>query len=208
MKIELWSDFLCPYCMIGKKRLSLAIEELKLADAEIEVKSYLLNPDSGEESGRPMIDHLLEKTGMSRDRLEESFQLLAQDGREIGLTLDFDRARYAGTNPAHRLFQHAKTLGVGEALSLRLQAAVFTEGLVIDDPETLVSLAEEIGIPEAEAREALASGHYFDEALREHKEAYLLGVRGVPFFVIDRRFAISGAQPLEIFIQTLREAIA
>lgn len=206
MKIELWSDFLCPYCMIGYKRLSLALEELKLTDAEIEVKSYLLNPDSGEESGRPVLDHLLEKTGMSRAQAEGSFSLLTQAGREMGLTLDFAHARYAGTNLAHRLFQYAKTKSLGAALSQRLQAAVYTQGLVIDDPEILVKMAVEVGIPGEEAREALASDAYFDEALREHEEACTLGVRGVPFFVIDRRFAISGAQPLEVFVQTLRDA--
>lgn len=206
MKIELWSDFLCPYCMIGKKRLSMAIDALKLADAEIEVKSYLLNPDSGEESGRPVMDHLLEKTGMTRDQLERNFQSIEQSGREIGLTLDFARAKYAGTNPAHRLFQHAKTRGLGAALSERLQVAAYTEGLVIDDPDVLAKTAAEVGIPEKEAREALVNDDYFEEALREHKEAYTLGVRGVPFFVIDRRFAISGAQPLTDFIRTLREA--
>ena len=206
MKIELWSDFLCPYCMIGKKRLSLALSELKLEDAEIEVKSYLLNPDSGEESGRPMLDHLMGKTGMSRAQAEGSFQHLIKAGREMGLALDFDGARYSGTNPAHRLFQYAKTIGLGAEMSERLQEAVYTEGLVIDDPDTLAGLAESIGIPASAALKALASDDYFEEALREHKEAYSLGVRGVPFFVIDRRFAISGAQPLKDFVQTLREA--
>ena len=115
MKIGLWSDFLCTCCMIGKKRLSLALDELKQTQAEIEVKSCLLNPDSEEESGRPVLDCLLEKTGMSRSQAEGSFRLLTQAGREMGLTLDFAHARYAGTNLANRLFQYAKTRGQGAA---------------------------------------------------------------------------------------------
>ena len=207
MNIQVWSDFLCPYCLLGKKRLENALKAADIKDARVEVKSFLLNPGAPR-GGASMRGALMEKYGYSGADVDENFKELTRAGRELGLALDFEGARDASTDRAHALFQYAKAKGQGTAFSDRLQQAGFMEGEVLDDEATLLKLAGEVGIREEEARAALRDEGNFARARAEYEEALRFGARGVPFFVIDDRFAITGAQPEEVFIRTLEKAAA
>ena len=207
MKVELWSDFLCPYCLLGKRRLMLAMERLGLDAESVEIKSFLLNPRDTAHSGEPLLVHLLDKYGGDQEGMEETFRHLTAAGKELGLKLDFYKARNASTDDAHRLFQFAKTRGLGAVFSDRLQRAAYEEGLVLDDRETLLALSVETGLPRTEAREALAQEEYWRRALAEHREAEELDVQGVPFTLINRRVAVSGAQSVETFTKALEMAL-
>lgn len=206
MTIEVWSDFLCPYCLLGKKRLEAALANLNIKDAEVEVKSFLLNPGTPETPGQSIREHLMEKYGMDAAQVRQNFDGINQSAQDIGFVFDFDSAKHAGTDKAHALLQYAKTLGLGGAFSDRLQQAAYQEGAVLDDEATLIALAQEIGIPQEEASKALADESYAAKARTEYRQSLQLGARGVPFFVIDGRYGLSGAQPIEVFEQTLAEA--
>lgn len=205
MKIEVWSDFLCPYCILGKKRLDRALAQINLKDVDIETKSFLLNP--GEQQGGGMREHLMEKYDYTADQVQQSFDSLMKAGRELGVTLDFEQAKHAGTDRAHALLQYAKTLGLGNQLNDRLQGAAYAEGQDLNVEDTLVKLAVEVGLDADKARKALNSKKYFEKAQTEYEDSLRFGARGVPFFVVDGRFAISGAQPEEVFIKTLNKAV-
>ncbi len=207
MKVEMWSDFLCPYCLLGKKRLALAMERLGLDAGDIEIKSFLLNPRGRAHSGEPLMVHLLDKYGGDQAGMEETFRYLTDAGKELGFRLDFYKARNASTDDAHRLFQFAKARGLGAAFSDRLQRAAYEEGAVLDDRETLLDLSVETGLPREEAEAALTRQAYWDGAQAEHREAEALDVQGVPFTLINRRVAVSGAQPAATFEKALRMAL-
>jgi len=207
MKIQIWSDFLCPYCVLGKKRLERALAAAGIHDARIEMNSFLLNPGPPR-GGESMRDHLMDKYGLSPQQVQDNFDSLTQAARELGLQLRFEQARHASTDQAHMLFQHTKSLGLGTAFSDRLQQAAFLEGATLDDLPTLVRLAGEVGIGAQQAQEALQDKALFNRARGEYEDALRFGARGVPFFVVDDRFAITGAQPEEVFVKTLNKAAA
>lgn len=207
MNIVIWSDFLCPYCILGKKRLEAALANLGITDANIEMKSFLLNPESGPDSGESMLHHLKKKYGQRERDIQENFRQLTAAGEELGVKLDFDNARHAGTNKAHALFQYAKTKGLGIALSDRLQLAAYQEGLVLDDEQVLIGQAEAVGIPGDEAKVAMGSQEYLQKAEEEYQDSLRYGASGVPFFVFNERLALSGAQPVAVFEKALKKAI-
>lgn len=207
MIIQVWSDFLCPYCVLGKKLLENALRTAGIADAKVELKSFLLNPGPPQ-GGQSMRDHLKEKYNYTDAQVQDSFDGLTTAAQALGIHLDFERAKSAGTDLAHALFQYAKAQGLGTAFFERLHQAGFEEGAVLDEEATLLRLAGEVGIAEAQAKEALRDEGFANRALAEYQDALRFGARGVPFFIIDDRFALSGAQPEEVFVNTLRKAAA
>lgn len=206
MKIDIWSDFLCPYCLLGKQRLLNALEKTGIK-AEIEIKSFLLDPEH-DEGGQVMAEHLKEKYGMQDEDVKEIFDTLTALGEMLGFALRFDLAKSASTNKAHALFQFAKTLGLGTQLNDRLQRAAFMEGALLSDEATLLALAKELGIPEDQARAAMTDQQQLRKALLENQVAAGYGARGVPFFVLNHRLALSGAQGEGVFINALKQAAA
>ena len=204
MKIEIWSDFVCPFCYIGNKHLENALEKFDHTDkVEIEYKSYQLDPTAKHLPGKTMEETLSELKGMPLAQVKQMNKQVEASAQAVGLTFNNDTAKYANTFDAHRLFHYAKTIGKGNELDERLKKAYFTDSLLISDFDTLVTLADEVGVSKEEARAVLNSNHYADEVNTEISEASQIGVRGVPFFVFDRKYAISGAQPEEIFTKTL-----
>ena len=204
MKIEIWSDFVCPFCYIGNKHLENALEKFDHTDkVEIEYKSYQLDPTAKHLPGKTMEETLSELKGMPLAQVKQMNKQVEASAQAVGLTFNNDTAKYANTFDAHRLFHYAKTIGKGNELDERLKKAYFTDSLLISDFDTLVTLADEVGVSKEEARAVLNSNHYADEVNAEISEASQIGVRGVPFFVFDRKYAISGAQPEEIFTKTL-----
>lgn len=207
MKIEIWSDIMCPFCYIGKRRLESALADFEYADKiEIEWKSFLLNPDMVTDPSKSTLEYLSETKGWSIEQTKEITKQVVDMAEEEGLEYKMDKTVVANAKNAHRLLQLAKSLGKGGELKERLLKAYFTEGANIDDERTLVGFAAEVGIAEQRALACLNSNEFEDKVDVDIYESRQLGVRGVPFFVLDRKFGISGAQPKEAFVETIKKA--
>lgn len=208
MKIEIWSDVMCPFCYLGKRKLEGALEGYPRKDeVEIEWKSFQLNPDMRTEPGKHIAEYLAEKKGWSLEQSREAHARLTKAAAEAGLLYDFDRAVVANSFDAHRLVQLAKSRGLGDAMEERLFKSYFSEGGNIADPATLRALAADAGLDAAEAGAVLEdAGRFAPEVRADIEEARRLGVTGVPFFVFDRKFAVSGAQPEDVFRRALEKA--
>ena len=209
MKIEIWSDIMCPFCYIGKRRLENALERFPHRDeAEIVWKSFQLNPSMKTEPGKSITEYLAEKKGWTLEFTRQQHERLTQAARDLGLLYDFDRAVVANSFDAHRLIQAAKAKGLGDPMEERLFKAYFSEGGNIADHETLVRLGREAGLDGAEAERVLVGGAFAEEVEADIREASQLGITGVPFFVFDRKFAVSGAQETGVFLKALERARA
>jgi predicted DsbA family dithiol-disulfide isomerase len=195
MKIEIWSDMMCPFCYIGKRRLEAALLQFPHKD-EVEIiwKSFQLNPDMPTEPEKSITEYLAEKKGWTLEYTRQMHEKLTASAREMGLHYDFDRAVVANSFDAHRLVQLAKTLNLGDAMEERCFKAYFSEGENIADSTVLLRLGIEAGLPKSEIEKVLASDTFTGEVKRDVNEARQIGVNGVPFFVFDRKYAVSGAQ--------------
>jgi predicted DsbA family dithiol-disulfide isomerase len=209
MIVEVFSDVVCPWCAIGKRRLEVALERFAHRD-EVEViwRAFELDPGAPALTDGDLASHLASKYAMTREQSLASLERLEAAAAEEGLEFHFDRARRANTFDAHRLLHHALEVGRQDALKERLFLAYFRDGEAISDHETLVRLAEESGLDAPKAKEILGSGRYADEVRADEADARALGITGVPFFVIDRHFGISGAQSPESILNVLDEGWA
>lgn len=209
MKIEIWSDIMCPFCYIGKRRLEAALAKFENKEhVEIIWKSYMLNPTMKTDTNKNINQYLAEIKGWSLEQAKEMNAHVTNMAKEVGLNYDFDKAIVANSLKAHCLIQLAKTKNKGNEIEEHLFKAYFTEGKNVDDEKTLVELGKEIGLEESEVRLALRDLNYLSEVDKDIREAQQIGVRGVPFFVIDRKYGISGAQPESVFTETLTKAWA
>lgn len=211
IKIEIWSDIMCPFCYIGKRKLERAMANYKNASHfEIEWKSFQLDPDLKKETyaadGLDTYDRVAQKYGKDRAWALEMHDSITQQAKDIGLTYNFDKVIVANSFDAHRLSHFAKKNQVGNELEELIFKAYFTDGKDVSDHQVLVELALEVGLDESETRSILASNAFADEVRFDIEESRNIGVRGVPFFVFDRKLAVSGAQPEELFIETLEKA--
>jgi predicted DsbA family dithiol-disulfide isomerase len=205
MKIEIWSDVVCPWCYIGKRRLERALAEFEHADqVEIAWRSFQLNPDAPSEAV-PTREYLARRFGPQAAEMTARVAEIAK-----GEGLDFDNARSLSVNTldAHRLLHLAADLGIADAAKERLLRAHFMEGADLSDPDTLVALMREAGADPDRAREVVDGDEYSEDVRSDIYQAQAFGATGVPFFVIDRKYGISGAQPAEAFLQALRTAWA
>ncbi|MFC7062046.1 DsbA family oxidoreductase [Halobacillus seohaensis] len=208
MRIEVWSDFVCPFCYIGKRRLEQSLEQLS-AEQPIDIvyKSFELDPQAIKNTGQTIHEKLAAKYGKSLDEAKEMTANMTQQAEEVGLDFQFDQMISTNTFDAHRLAKFAETKGFGKEVAERFFHAVFTEAKDVGDHTTLVELASEIGLDKEEIRKVLASEEYSKEVRTEEAEAQEIGVQGVPFFVVNRKYAISGAQPTEVFVQSLQKVL-
>ncbi|WP_373492847.1 DsbA family protein, partial [Aquiflexum sp.] len=207
MKIEIWSDIMCPFCYIGKRRLESALKDFEFAEKiQIEWKSFLLNPDMVTDPQKSTQEYLSETKGWSLAQTQQITQQVVDMAKEEGLVFNMDKTVVANAKNAHRLLQLAKTLEKGDAKKERLLKAYFTEGKNIDDKETLLQLALEVGLEKGRVDACLDSEEFQDKVEQDIYESRLIGVRGVPFFVLDRKYGISGAQPKEVFVETIEKA--
>lgn len=204
MKVEIWSDIVCPWCYIGKRRFETALATVE-APVEIEWKSFQLDPTFPRDKAIPVYDALAEKFGGGRAQVQEMTGRVTSLAAIEGLDYDFEHGVMVNTFDAHRLAHHAKSQGLGPEMHERLMRAQLIEGATVNDVETLVRLAEEIGVEGA--RPVVTSDQYTDDVNADIREARLLGATGVPFFVLDRKYGVSGAQPAEVFAQALRQAL-
>ncbi|WP_345080698.1 DsbA family oxidoreductase [Nemorincola caseinilytica] len=211
MKVEIWSDIMCPFCYIGKRHFEEAMG--KFADSgyvEIVWKSFQLDPSIPDhiEPRTDVYTYLATRKGLSVDESKRMHERVVQMASAAGLQYNFDKAVVANSWRAHRLIQMAKTKGLGDAAEERLFRAYFTEGQDMGDTVTLTALGKEIGLTETDVKEALTNDVYTHKIEQDIKEAEAIGVNGVPFFVFDRKYAVSGAQPADAFVRTLERAVA
>lgn len=207
MKIEIWSDVVCPWCYIGKRRFESALANFAHRD-EVEVtwRSFELNPNSPAQETGSLTEMLATKYGVTPERAAAMNENVTQMARQEGLEYHLDKARSGNTFNAHRLIHLAAHHNQQDAAKERLMHAYFTEGQAVGDPETLVTLGAEVGLPAEEVRTMLASDEYRADVRADQQRAASFGIRGVPFFVINEQFGISGAQSAEVILETLEEA--
>ncbi|MFD1775675.1 DsbA family oxidoreductase [Paenibacillus rhizophilus] len=203
MKIEVWSDYVCPFCYIGKRRLEHALSQFPDRDkVEVEFRSFQLDPEAGPTS-KSIHELLAAKYGITAEQAKTMNAQVADQALGVGLDFKFDTMIHANTYDSHRLAQYAKSKGLEAELTERLMQGYFTDGLNLGDSETLAALAAEAGLDKEEAVTVLNSDAYADEVKADISAAQRLGVTGVPFFVFNNKYAISGAQPGPVFSEVL-----
>ncbi|WP_228379187.1 DsbA family oxidoreductase [Demequina rhizosphaerae] len=205
IEIEIWSDIACPWCYLGKRRLEKAVEASG-EDVSLRYRSFQLDPSIPAGEATPHAEALAKKFSTTPERVREMNQRLIDLGAEEGIAYDFDRYLSSNTRDAHRLLHLAHERGLGPAMKERLMRAQFVDGAVVGDHDTLVALAAELGLAEDEVRAVLSSDAYADAVEADIAQAAAYGASGVPFFVFDRAFAISGAQPVSTFELALSKA--
>ena len=210
MKVEIWSDIMCPFCYIGKRHYEEAIKQFAdSANVELEWHSFQLDPDLPKPASKlSAYDYLAQRKGISKEQSMAMHQNVIQMAKEAGLNYNYDKAVVANSFDAHRLIQFAKTKGLGDEAEERLFKAYFIEGKDMCNADTLMALAKDMGLNEAEAKEVISGTAFSDEVKKDIKEAEQIGVSGVPFFVFDRKYAVSGAQPSSQFLNVLQKSYA
>jgi len=209
MKIEIWSDVMCPFCYIGKRNFETALEQFTdKKHIEVTWKSFQLDPSLPEVANETQEDYLVKHKGMSREQVKGLLAHVTQTARQAGLDYNLDKSVMANSQKAHQLIQFAKTKNLGDQAEERLFRAFFTEGKNIADIETLTQLGKDIGLDENELRTAFTDEKHRKLVNDDIQEARNLGVTGVPFFVFDRKYAISGAQPPQAFTETLTKSFS
>ncbi|WP_330443196.1 DsbA family oxidoreductase [Flavobacterium sp. C4GT6] len=207
MKIEIWSDIMCPFCYIGKRRFEEALATFEgKNDVEIEWKSFLLSPELKTDPTKNIHQYLAEHKNISLEEAKGMNDYVTNMAAQIGLTYNFDKAIPANSFNAHRFLHFAKKYGKQNEAEERLFKAYFTEGKNIDDAQTLLLLAIELELDANKLADAMNNGEFTNDVIADINEAQQLGVRGVPFFVFNRKYAVSGAQESEAFTQTLEKA--
>ncbi|MFO7263548.1 MAG: disulfide bond formation protein DsbA [Bacillaceae bacterium G1] len=207
MKIEVWSDFVCPFCYIGKRRLEKALAQFPHREhVEVVFRSFELDPAAPNDPAEPVVTMLARKYRVSLDEAKRMTDSVAQQGAAEGLLLRFDTAVNANTFDAHRLLKFAATQGLEQAMAEKLFFAHFTASEHIGRRETLLRLAVEVGLKRSEVEQLLQDGDAFAEAVRsDERRARQLGIRGVPFFLINETYSLSGAQPTAVFAAALEQ---
>lgn len=207
MKIEVWSDFVCPFCYIGKRQLEKAIQDSGYAgQIEVQFKSFLLDPTTPIDAEASVYESLSKKYNMSVVEVKNMTANIAERATEVGLNYNFEEMKTANTTAAHRLVKWAEEKGKGAELNERILKAYFLEGKAIGRADVLIALAKEVDLNEAEALQVIHSTNYEAEVGQDIYEAKQIGVRGVPFFVVNNKFGISGAQPQALFEETIEKA--
>ena len=206
LNVEIWSDIACPWCYIGKKRFETALADFPFRDdVRVTWRSYELSPDTPTGPGRPEVDALADLKGIPRPQVQRMFAQVTAVGAGEGLAYDFDRTLSVNTFDGHRLVHLAAATGLADRVLEALYSAHFEHGADLGDDETLVRVVAEAGLDADEARAVLAGSAHADAVRRDEAEARAIGVTGVPFFVVDRRLGVSGAQPAGVFTQLLEE---
>ncbi len=211
LRVDIWSDIACPWCYIGKHRFEAGIATFaqQHPDIEIEVEShsYELAPDTPDNYEGSEIDFLTTHKGMPRERVEDMLEQMTQMAALEGLEFDFDALQHANTSRAHRVLHLAKSQGLQSEMQDRLFRAYFSEGRRVSDVETLAELGEEIGLDADEVRDAFDDDTYENAVEQDITRARMLGVTGVPYFLFEEKYAVSGAQSPEIFANVLEQVL-
>jgi predicted DsbA family dithiol-disulfide isomerase len=207
MRVDIWSDVVCPWCYVGKRRFEAALARFPHRDGvKVHWHSFELDPRAPRVREGDRLGHLAAKYGISREQARAMEGAITEAAESLGLELRLDRARGGNTFDAHRLLHLAETHGLGDAVKERFLRAHFTDGEPIGDPDVLRRVAVDAGLPPAEVDEVLAGDRYTDAVRADEAQARAYGATGVPFFVIDETYGISGAQSPEVFTNVLERA--
>ncbi|HWT94462.1 MAG TPA: DsbA family oxidoreductase [Solirubrobacteraceae bacterium] len=206
MNVEIWSDIACPWCYVGKRRFEKALAEYEHAD-EVTVtwRSFELDPGAPVQYDEDNATRLARKYGTSREQMAAMEGQLAQTAAGEALDMRLDTAQGGNTFDGHRLVHLAERHGKQDEMKERLFRAYFTEGAVVGDHDTLLRAAADVGLPEDEVRELLLTERFAEEVREDERTASQFGITGVPFFVVDRKIAASGAQAPEVLLDLLRQ---
>lgn len=209
MRVEIWSDVVCPWCYVGKRRFESALDRFPhAADVEVLWRSFELDPKAPSSDDVDLVGHLATKYRVSRDEAQAMNDRVTGVAAGEGLAFRLDRARRGNTFDAHRLIHLAAASGLQDAMEERLMAAYFTEGEPVADSDALVRRAVAVGVDGAEARRVLEGDAYAAEVRADEDDARRLGITSVPFFVLDRRYGIAGAQSADVLLGALEQAWA
>lgn len=206
LKVQIWSDIMCPFCYIGKRRIEDALQHFDHKEAvEIEWKSFQLDPSFIASEQDSMVEHLAEKYRKDADWAQQMLDNMTQNAKKSGLDFHFEKAVMANSWNAHRLLHLAKKHNLANDLEESLFKAYLTDGKNVNDLEILAELGLEVGLTAEEIKQVLHSKAYANEVQQDIKEAQSIGVQGVPFFVFDSKYSVSGAQDSETFVKTLEK---
>lgn len=206
MKVEIWSDFACPFCYIGKRRFEKGLSQFAHKDqVEVIFRSFQLQPDAKKNTDKNIYAHLAEQKGITYVQAKQMHDNLTEQAAELGLDYQFDTMIPTNTFDAHRLSHFAQEHGKMKEMIERILMAYFTESLHIGDCETLAKLAADVGLNQVEVVAMLADDQYAEEVHTDQAIAAQIGATGVPFFVFCNKYAVSGAQPAELFLEVLEK---
>ena len=206
MKIEIWSDYACPYCYIGKRHLEQALAEFEHADdIDIVFKVFELDPDAGKKVETTTLGRIERKYHKSRAQAQDMIDSIISMGSRVGLDMRYDSVNYTNTFDAHRLTKFAEANGKGAEMCERLFRAYFTENLPLADHSVLINIAVELGLDRCETEAMLVSDAFEKQARTDEFNASQLNITSVPHFVIDKKKSLVGSQPKEYFLAALRQ---
>jgi len=206
MKIEIWSDFVCPFCYVGKRKFEIGLEQFEhKEEVEVVFRSFQLDPYAKKNTGMDIHQVLSSKHGIPYEKAKALNAQLKQTAKEVGLDYQLDTMIPTNSYDALRLSYYAKENGKMKEFMERIMKAHFTDSLDIGDHATLAQLASEIGLDANEALDVLANDKYSENLANDKAEGSNIGIQGVPFFVVNDKYAISGAQPSQVFLETLQQ---
>lgn len=207
MMVKIWSDVRCPFCYIGKKKFEAALEKFPQKDqVKVEWKSFQLDPSLKTDTSLSSLDYFVKTKGVSKEQARQMFSGATNMAREAGITFNLEESVPANSFMAHRLIQLAKSKDLGNEIEEALFKAHFEDSKNIDDIKVLVQVATSIGMNAEEVENILESDAFAYEVKQDEMEARNIGVSGVPFFVFEDKYAISGAQSSEAFLQNLEKS--
>ncbi len=206
MEVKIWSDVRCPFCYIGKRKFEAALADFAHKDeVTITWKSFELDPNIQTVEDTNIYDYFSKAKEIPHAQAVEMFDNVTAIAAEVGLDFKLDQSIVANSFKAHRLIQLAKTRDLGDQIEEELFKIHFTEGKNIDDEQVLIAAGQNIGLAEEDVKTLFTSDDFDAEVRIDQLEAQRIGIRGVPFFVFDDKYAVSGAQPTELFLQTLEK---
>lgn len=206
MKVEIWSDYVCPFCYIGERKLALALEKTGMtAAAEIVFNAYELDPNARKSYVENINQLIAKKYGMSLEQAIAANNNIINAAREVDLDFNFDKLQPTNTFDAHRLSHYAKDQGKQQAYTEAVMKSYFTEGLNISDFDVLTAIAGEVGLDQVEVLRILESSAYEKEVRQDEKNARSRQIHGVPYFLFNETTAVSGAQPVDTFVAVIEE---
>lgn len=207
MKVEIWSDIMCPFCYIGKRKFEAALNSLPEKDAiEVVWRSFQLNPGLQYQPGKDSYTYLAEIKGQTREWSVQVHQSLTETAKNVGLDYNFDITKITNSFDAHRVIQLAKKYNLTNEIEERFFKAYFIEGELMSDHATLIRLASEVGLSKDEVSQVLESNQYAEEVKNDGAEAKKMGANGVPFFVMNRKYSVYGAQDTAVFLKTIQKS--
>ncbi|MBR0261769.1 MAG: DsbA family oxidoreductase [Selenomonadaceae bacterium] len=206
MKIEIWSDYACPFCYIGEKRLERALAEVGDKNISVEFKSFELDPYADKKVTSSTPERFAEKYGLSLEAAKERVEQISAMGRAEGIDFKYSTTRYTNTFDALRLTKFAQSKSHDEIIT-KLFDAYFTKNLELSDHAVLKKIAVDCGLDGNEVEKILSSDNYAEEVRADELQAARLGIHGVPYFVIGGKYGLSGAQPSEILKQAITDAL-